>query len=253
MDYKSRPYILNRIFDGTDATVKSDAPPEDTSKMWLNTSVEPNILMSWDGSKWVRVNDHTNDIEEAKRKLINDAELSVNKATATINASVSEKEQELLKKISDLQLELEQIKLQVTSINNKTEFTKGEDIQTWESNEIPTLMNYPTFTDFFIWNYCSDTLYCDDNLICGINDYQTHENEVLFNEKNQKYYMFLKDEQGLYYWKELTDEEYKEVSNYYSSVIIEKEKIRLENVFNENVGFAELSHEGFRASQIYCC
>ncbi|WP_407453574.1 hypothetical protein [Methanobrevibacter sp.] len=235
--------------DGTDATVKSDTPPEDTSKLWLNTSVDPNILMSWDGSKWVRVNDHTQDIEKA----INNAELTVDKAKATINATVSEKEEELLKKISALQLELEQIKLEVTSINNKTEFTKGEDIQEWESNEVPTLMNYPTFTDFFIWDYCSDELYCSDDLISGINDYQAHENEVLLNETNLKYYMFLKGEDELYYWKELTDEEYKEVSNYYSTVMVLKEKVRIENFFNENVGYAEISHEGLRASQIYCC
>ena len=252
MKYKSQLQKFVFYKNGSDGTVKSDTAPEDTTKLWLDTSIEPNTLKYFDGQVWAKVNDQKNEIEQAKAEIKNYANFEINSSKQEINASINQTEGDLLRRITELTMELERIKFEVNSINSKTEFTKGEEIETWIVEEAPTLMNYPTFTDFFLWKYCSDTLYCSNTLICGTNDYESHVNEVARDKTNEKYYAFLKDGTN-YYWKELTDEEYKEMSNFYSSVTVLKDKVRLENVFNENVGYAELSHEGLRASQIYCC
>lgn len=44
------------ISDGLDAAISSDTPPEDTSRLWLDTSVDPPILKQYNGTDWEPVN-----------------------------------------------------------------------------------------------------------------------------------------------------------------------------------------------------
>lgn len=44
------------ISDGLDAAISSDTPPEDTSRLWLDTSVDPPILKRYNGTDWEPVN-----------------------------------------------------------------------------------------------------------------------------------------------------------------------------------------------------
>ena len=44
------------INDGLDAAISSDTPPEDTSRLWLDTSVDPPILKRYNGTDWEPVN-----------------------------------------------------------------------------------------------------------------------------------------------------------------------------------------------------
>ena len=54
--------------DGVDTTIKSTTPPSNTNNMWLDTSATPHILKYYDGSKWVRANDHTQEINDVDKK-----------------------------------------------------------------------------------------------------------------------------------------------------------------------------------------
>ena len=44
------------INDGLDAAISGDTPPEDTSRLWLDTSVDPPILKRYNGTDWEPVN-----------------------------------------------------------------------------------------------------------------------------------------------------------------------------------------------------
>ena len=44
------------ISDGLDAAISSDTPPEDTSRLWLDTSVNPPVLKHYTGTIWEPVN-----------------------------------------------------------------------------------------------------------------------------------------------------------------------------------------------------
>lgn len=66
--YESRPSTFVKIEGGStggDGIIKSATAPEDTSKMWLDTSVEPYTLKHFDGEVWVATNDESEKIQEA--------------------------------------------------------------------------------------------------------------------------------------------------------------------------------------------
>ena len=44
------------INDGLDAAISGDTPPEDTGRLWLDTSVDPPILKRYNGTDWEPVN-----------------------------------------------------------------------------------------------------------------------------------------------------------------------------------------------------
>ena len=44
------------INDGLDAAISGDTPPEDTSRLWLDTSVDPPTLKHYNGTDWKAVN-----------------------------------------------------------------------------------------------------------------------------------------------------------------------------------------------------
>lgn len=76
--YAYKSYSENFIIykNGSDSTVKSDTPPEDTSMMWLDTSVTPNILKYYDGAEWTRVNDHSDEIKSIKNEMVMTSDLT---------------------------------------------------------------------------------------------------------------------------------------------------------------------------------
>lgn len=45
--------------------VKSDTEPTITTKLWLDTSVEPNVLKHYNGTQWVITNDQSGEIQDA--------------------------------------------------------------------------------------------------------------------------------------------------------------------------------------------
>ena len=53
MSYKSKSYVFNVVANAS----ASDTAPEDTTRLWLDTSVEPSILKFFDKGKWVIAND----------------------------------------------------------------------------------------------------------------------------------------------------------------------------------------------------
>ena len=150
---------------------------------------------------------------------------------------------ELEDKIAGLTVEVGSILAEVKELNFKTTIAKGEDINTYEVDGVPTLSNYPVITDFYIWSNCSNTLYCSDTFICGINDFKSHAGEVALNIKDNTYYIFDIDKG----WLKLSDEEYAKLSNFYSSLKVEKDSITMECTKNNKTGRFILTENGF------CC
>ena len=55
--------------DGVDTTIKGNTPPSNTSNLWLDTSVTPNILKYYNGIEWTMVNDPSEEYENIGLKL----------------------------------------------------------------------------------------------------------------------------------------------------------------------------------------
>lgn len=170
------------------------------------------------------------------------------------NKTITNYLNETEKRLSAIAASLKDIQLIVSDINNEKAFTTGSDISVWKSEEVPTLMNYPTFTDFFIWDICSDDLYCSEELICGTNDYANHLHEICCTS-TKEYYIFELDSSNLYYWRKLSDSEYKELSNKFSSVIVREDYVRLISTLNDMSTFFEVRHDGIRCTNgmLRCC
>lgn len=52
MAIESRPFTFVKVAD-SNSIIQGDTAPEDTSKMWLDTSVTPYVLKYYNGSTWV--------------------------------------------------------------------------------------------------------------------------------------------------------------------------------------------------------
>ena len=185
------------------------------------------------------VDQNTGKIETVVEENKNIAKTSVTKDS--FNVTVKELED----RIAGLTVELGSILAEVKELNFKTTIAKGEDINTYEVDDVPTLSNYPVITDFYIWSKCSNNLYCSDTLICGVNDFKSHIGEVALNTKDNTYYIF--DNDNGYHWTRLSDEEYAKLSNFYSSLKVEKDMITMECTRNNKTGRFILTENGF------CC
>ena len=185
------------------------------------------------------VDQNTGKIETVVEENKNIAKTSVTKDS--FNVTVKELED----RIAGLTVDLGSILAEVKELNFKTTIAKGEDINTYEVDDVPTLSNYPVITDFYIWSKCSNNLYCSDTLICGVNDFKSHVGEVALNTKDNTYYIF--DNDNGYHWSKLSDEEYAKLSNFYSSLKVEKDMITMECTRNNKTGQFILTENGF------CC
>ena len=88
MSYESKAYVFNIVQNGTDGIIKSNTAPEDTNQLWLDTSIEPNILKFYDGESWIMTNDQSEEIKEIENKMVIKDDLTVFVKTTEINDKV---------------------------------------------------------------------------------------------------------------------------------------------------------------------
>ena len=95
MSYESKPSTFVKI-TGSDSIVQSATAPEDTNKMWLDTSVEPNVLKHYDGTQWVVTNDQSGEIQDAvdetKATITTEYTSALQQAKDQLSLSVTELE-----------------------------------------------------------------------------------------------------------------------------------------------------------------
>ena len=94
---------------GKDAAIQSATAPSDTSYMWLDTSSEPPILKSYNGTEWGVVNDNT----EALQILEENLQSSIQESSTSLLLTVSENyylKDETDALVSSVSTELEQTK-----------------------------------------------------------------------------------------------------------------------------------------------
>ena len=85
MLYRSDTVEFKKYKNGSDATFYGNDPPEDTSKLWFDTSVSPPLLKYFSDDEWKEVNDPK--VTEEYQALVtktNKAEEFINGADATI-------------------------------------------------------------------------------------------------------------------------------------------------------------------------
>ena len=162
----------------------------------------------------------------------------------------SKLEEDVVNRMTSIQSDIDKIDMIVSQLSKQTGFALGNALQDYEGYDIPTLYNYPTFTDFFIWDVCSETLKCADDLICGINDYDSHEYNVYKSTKYNEYYAFKKTD-GVYSWMPLTAAEYEILSSQYASIKIEDGKVKMYAAENEESSYMELTPSGVKTNKIF--
>lgn len=158
-----------------------------------------------------------------------------------------------IKRQAEISTGLDSISAVVGELSSRTQMSTNTRIQDWDVPEVPTLLNYPTFTDFFIWDTCSDNLYVDDELIIGRNNYDVHLNEVAKLNGFRRYFVFKHDEENGYWWRELTEVEILALSDKYASMNIYNDEIKLTVFFEDNISEMSLKEDGLRATTLYCC
>lgn len=154
---------------------------------------------------------------------------------------------------SSLQKTLDGLSLEVKSVANKKNISNNSEIQDYDVQEIPTLDNYPTITDFFIFDVCSEELICSEDLICGTNDYDAHLSNIAKNEANGKYYVFEKNTEGVYGWREMSEQEINALSDTYAAVNVNKGEVDIVARKESNECEVKISSDGMRATAFYCC
>lgn len=162
---------------------------------------------------------------------------------------------DLVSRLADIERTLDAITLRVATIANSKAFRAGADVSSYVTEAVPTLMNYPTFTDFFIWKACATNIYCSDALICGTNNYAAHENAVAHCTADDTYYIFEKDNAGEYGWRAMTHDEYMEKSNKYSLINIEDDQIIISSALNNALTNLLINSTGVSvtAGKLFCC
>ena len=183
-----------------------------------------------------------------------DAEESITAAQQSVTANASEISR-LAEQAAQIQQMFDQIQLWVSSIANKTAWTNGQDISAYETDVPPTLDNYPAAEEFWIWPICNTNIYCSDTLICGTNNYAAHLHDIAACRNENKYYIFDQDTTQAYYWRELTESEYRSLSNMYSAINIEAEGIELKSVLNTVETLLSLTPDGVVVTpgKLLCC
>lgn len=146
----------------------------------------------------------------------------------------------------------EEIRLAVASLASNAQIFKGEALEDYQTEEIPTLLNYPTFTDFFIWDVCRTDLYCSDSLTCGTNNYAAHEDEIALCTTYNDFYQFRNDS-GEYSWVQMTAAEVEALSNKYSYVSVDEDGVYIKSSRNNQTTELTISYDGITPSRIFCC
>lgn len=169
------------------------------------------------------------------------------------NKTIVEMYERIIELNSSIEKTLNGLSIEVSSIANKKNITDNTEMQNYTVQEIPTLDNYPTTYYFFIFNSCSESLACSDTLLCGTNDYDNHLNNIAYNEKNGKYYIFEKNTSGVCGWRQMSDTEIGLLANSYASITVSKGEIDMitkkENVQCE----VKITNNSMKATNICCC
>lgn len=120
MKYKSYIVDFKKVTDGA---VMSDTPPEDTTKLWCDTSVIPNQLKYYnpESKQWELLNDNTDDIIQTKKEFASEIEQVKNSIALTVKETVS--------KIGDLSSLVDQLENKMVMTSEFTDFVK-KTIQT---------------------------------------------------------------------------------------------------------------------------
>lgn len=184
----------------------------------------------------------------AIRSDIQNAEQTANTAITELSNSVG------LIRVLELDLDAfrEEIRLAVMAIANESQIFKGEQFEDYISDDIPTFLNYPTFTDFFIWDNCSSDIYCSEFLICGVNDYFSHINEVVLCTTYNRYFQF-RENDGVYSWVEMTMSEIDMLSNRYAYISVKENGVLIKASRLNQASELNVSYDGITASRIFCC
>lgn len=161
--------------------------------------------------------------------------------------------EQMIETNSSIEKTIDGLSLDVSSLSTKKSISNNSEIQTYNVMEVPTLNNYPTTTDFFIWDVCSDTLYCSGDLICGTNDYDNHLGEISYNETNGSYYVFETNTDGVYGWRQMTDEEVAALADKYASISVAGGEVDIVAGYEDEKCEVKITSDGMRATIFYCC
>ena len=112
----SSSITLASVFDGTDGTVKSNTAPKDTTKMWLDTSVDPNILKYYNGTNWVMANDQSQHIQSS----IDEAKLSI---TTGYSSAIKTVKDEIYLRVGSVETIVSEDGKKITDLETKLSVT----------------------------------------------------------------------------------------------------------------------------------
>ena len=169
------------------------------------------------------------------------------------NKTIVEFFQQMIETNASIEKTVNGLSLDVSSLSTRKDLSNNSSIQTYDVSEVPTLDNYPTITDFFIWDVCSDTLYCSDTLICGTNDYETHLGQIAYNEGNGTYYVFEKNTEGIYGWRQMSSAEVSVLADKYASVSVQQAEVSIVAGYESEKCEVRVTSDGMRATVMYCC
>ena len=143
------------------------------------------------------------------------------------------------------------ISMVVENLAKKTNISAYGNTITWEVDEPPTLTNYPTDPEFYIWYECSNTIACSDTLTCGINDFVNHLGEIAKYAAENSYYAF--ENNSGYQWRQLTEQEVEALTESFGSVNVEDDEVIISAYRDPDLGTLIITPDGVRASALYCC
>lgn len=97
---------------GTDATVKSPTPPQDTNTLWFDTTTE--ILKYYDGQAWVAVNE-----EQVKQEIQNQVNNSVTHITNEYKANIEILQKEINSRVNSINKIVNENSSSITSLTSE--------------------------------------------------------------------------------------------------------------------------------------
>lgn len=118
--YKSQPYLLST----TDNVFISNTSPSDTSVIWLDTSIEPNLYKVYDGGRWVVANDQNSNFNSSL--VLTKQELNVELRKKVGNDEI----------ISKINQTAEEVKIQAQKISLEGTVTANERFKILEDGSV---------------------------------------------------------------------------------------------------------------------
>lgn len=224
-------YIKNiKLERGTKATDWTPAPEDTDSKI---TSLE-----TWK--------------TEASQKITKDGIIATVGNYYAYQSDLSGVDRRLTEAESTIVQQAGEIALATEYIAKKG-ISESNPIQNYIVNTAPTLSNYPTSTEFFIYDKCSDSLYCSDELICGTNDYYKHLGEVALIKNVGFYYIFERNTDNVYGWRRLSDEEVEALADKYASISVGEGTVNIVAEREQERCEVNITGDGMRTTTFYCC